>query len=56
MYLKQAHKLWKIKTSSSFGIHKTIHYNDSYLLLFGKKKWKNDEVLKLHRVITVILK
>ena len=35
-----------MKTTSSFGILKTLYHNGSYLLLFEKKKIK---VLKFHR-------
>ena len=35
--MEQVYKLWKMKTSSSSGILKTKYYNDSSLLLFGKR-------------------
>ena len=34
---KQTNK-WLMKTTSSSGILKTIYHNDSYLLLFEKRK------------------
>ena len=36
--MEQVYKLWKMKITSSSGIFTTIYHNDSYLLLFGKRK------------------
>ena len=35
--MEQVYKLWKMKTSSSSGILRTIYHNGSYLL-FEKRK------------------
>ena len=41
MHIEQVYKLWKIKSTSSSGILKTIYHNDNYLLLFGKRQLQN---------------
>ena len=50
MHTEQVYKLWKIKTTSSSEILKTIYGHGSYLLLlernFGRENYK---VLKFHR-------
>ena len=52
MHIEQVHKLWKIKTAFSlatlnivFIIESLWYHNDSYLLLFGKKKLQTFEML-----------
>ena len=42
--MEQVYKLWKMKTTSSSGILKTIHQNSSYLLIFGKRKLCSFEI------------
>ena len=37
-------KLWKLKTSSSSEILKTVYHNVSCLLLFGKRKLERFEI------------
>ena len=44
MHIEEVYKLWEMKGTSSSGISKTIHYNGSRLLLFGKKKTKSFEI------------
>ena len=39
--MEQVYKLWKMKAASSSAISKSVYYNGSYLLLFGKKKLQN---------------
>ena len=40
----QVYKLWKMKTTSSSGILKTLYHNGNYLLLFGKRELQSFEV------------
>ena len=42
--MEQENKLWKMKTTSSSGILKTIYHNSGYLLLFGKIKLQSFEI------------
>ena len=44
MLMAKVYKLWKVKTTSSSGILKTIYHNWSYLLLFGKRKLISFEI------------
>ena len=44
MLTEQVSKLWKMKTTSSSGILKTMYHNGSYLLLFGKRKLQSFEI------------
>ena len=44
MHKEQVHKLWKVKTTSSSGILKTIYHNGNYLLLFEKRKLQSFEI------------
>ena len=44
MHMEQVCKLWKIKTTSSSGVLKTMHHNGSYLLLFGKRNLQSFEM------------
>ena len=41
--MEKVYKLWKMKTTGSFGILKIIYYNGSYLL-FGKRKLQSFEI------------
>ena len=43
--MEQIKKLWKMETTTSSGILKTIYHNSSYLLLFGKRKLQSFEIL-----------
>ena len=42
--MEQVSKLWKMKTTSSSGILKTMYHNGSYLLLSGKRKLQSFEI------------
>ena len=44
MQMEQLYKLWKMKTTSSSGILKTIYRNGSYLMLFGNRKLLSFEI------------
>ena len=42
--MEQVNKPWKMNTTSSSGMLKTIYNIGSYLLLFGKKKIQSFEI------------
>ena len=43
--MEQVYKLWKMRTTSSSGILKTIYHNGSYIVTWKEKNYK---VLKFH--------
>ena len=42
--MEQVKKYEKMKVTSSSGIFKAIYYNDSNILLFGKRELQNFEI------------
>ena len=56
MHIEQVYKLWKIKSTSSSGILKTIYHNDNYLLLFGKRQLPNKPFKNFIGIIPLTLK
>ena len=56
MHIEQVYKQWKIKSTSSSGILKTIYHNDNYLLLFGKRQLQNKPFKNFIGIIPLTLK